>query len=353
MTFGADVYVPVLKIKRGEKAALGAIPPTLRSGIIPLLEIIERTSEKEIAKHIQTAFKDLSSAARLYRRCFLDTREIEPDGSSAVEAIFSRASQESIPFTPVTGLSRTADIAPALRHRSHGMALRLTRAEFESGSLGRRIHDFLLQHHLLPEEIDLIADLGSIDCMVEYGVESLARAFLGAIPIQSRWRTLILSACAFPESMGGVSRNGNDRVERTEWNVWRNVFHSTRQQLERLPSFSDCGIQHPSGVEKFDPITMQVSAAIRYALPEHWLLIKGESTRRLPPSQQFPDLASKLVYGELSGDFAGPDHCSGCASMKAAADGAPKLGSLEAWRRLGTIHHLTTVIEGLTSLPWP
>lgn len=98
---------------------------------------------------------------------------------------------------------------------------------------------------------------------------------------------------------------------------------------------------------------MQVSAAIRYALPEHWLLIKGESTRRLPPSQQFPDLASKLVYGELGGDFAGPDHCSGCASMKAAADGAPKLGSPEAWRRLGTIHHLTTVIEGLTALPWP
>ena len=39
--------------------------------------------------------------------------------------------------------------------------------------------------------------------------------------------------------------------------------------------------------------------------------------------------------------------------MKAAADDAAGLGSAEVWRRLGTIHHITTVVEELGALPWP
>ena len=38
------------------------------------------------------------------------------------------------------------------------------------------------------------------------------------------------------------------------------------------PTFSDCAIQHPVGVEGFNPRTMQVSASVRYALPDQWLL---------------------------------------------------------------------------------
>lgn len=33
MTFGPDHYVPVLKVKRGEKSALNVISPLLRSRI--------------------------------------------------------------------------------------------------------------------------------------------------------------------------------------------------------------------------------------------------------------------------------------------------------------------------------
>jgi Beta protein len=97
---------------------------------------------------------------------------------------------------------------------------------------------------------------------------------------------------------------------------------------------------------------MQVSASIRYTLPEQWLLVKGVSTRFTQPSIQFPDLATRLVYGgHLRAYFRGAKHCEGCASIKAAADGAPRFGSAEAWRRLGTMHHISTVVEQLRVLP--
>ena len=124
--------------------------------------------------------------------------------------------------------------------------------------------------------------------------------------------------------------------------------------LERLPTFSDCAIQHPTGVEGFDFRYMQVSASIRYASTDDWLLLKGESTRFNPAINQFPQLATRLVYGQLQRDFAGAQHCEGCQMAKDSADGRRGLGSAEVWRKIGTIHHITTVVQDdLASLPWP
>ena len=82
--------------------------------------------------------------------------------------------------------------------------------------------------------------------------------------------------------------------------------------------------------------------------------MKGESTRKIPPSIQFPQLATRLVYGQLQSAFAGVQHCIGCQQAKDSADSAKGLGSPEVWRRIGTIHHITTVVQDdLASLQWP
>lgn len=356
MTFGPSHYVPVLKVKRGEKAALRFVSRELRSKITPLLEIVARKKKQDklptVEEHLTTAFKDLAVSVRTYGRCFLDTKEIAPDGAVAAEAVFQKASSYGIIFTPVTGISRTTDVLAALNHRANGIALRLTRADLEGGHLTKQVIDFLAKHRLDYGEVDLIMDLGAVEDLVLEGVQSLTDAFLQEVPEHQRWKTMIVSACAFPSSLGRVDRNDHSLVERTEWKAWRANLHENRNSLVRLPTFSDCGIQHPQGVEDFDPRTMQGSAAIRYTVNENWLLIKGEGTRRAPPSKQFPDLATRLVFGRFREHYAG-QHCAGCGFMRDAADGADGFGSLEAWRRLGTIHHIETVMRGLAALPAP
>lgn len=355
MTFGSNHYVPVLKVKRGEKAALRSLAPPLFQRITPLLEIVERRPDKasSLRVHLDTAFKDLAASAAPFSRVFLDAREIAPDGAAAAQAAFDRAAEEGMSFTPVTGVNRNADVAAALAHSQMGVALRLTRQEFEAGGLNQAIHRFLSIHGLAPEALDLIVDLGAVDDMVSFGVMALADAFLAEVPFLTRWRTLTVSGCAFPATMGGIKRNAHGTVERSDWLAWRDGLFANRNGIPRLPAYSDCVIQHPSGVEGFDPRTMAGAAAIRYTAGDAWLLIKGESTRNIPPSGQFPQLAEQLVYGPLSKFYSGAKHCSGCASIKDAADGAPKHGSLELWRRLGTIHHLHAVMDDLAALPWP
>ncbi len=357
MNFGPDHYVPVLKVKRGEKNALKMLSPGLYSRITPLLEIVERRRKEEkmptLEAHLKNAFTKLAESVRHFNRCFLDTRELAPDGSAAAEDVFQRAKGLGMVFTPVTGVSRSVDVLAALKFRSHGLAVRLTRAELERGRLEKDLLAFMAKHGLRPNEVDLIIDLGSVEDLVVDGVVALAEAFLQEVPQHEQWRTMTLSGSAFPSSMERVERNAHGLVERSEWAAWREVLYERRNRLPRLPTFSDCGIQHPQGVEGFDPKTMQVSAAVRYTLMNEWLLIKGESTRSKPPSEQFPGLGTRLAYGHLRQHYTSAEHCRGCRAIRDAADGAEGYGAPETWRRIGTIHHIETVTNSLASLPWP
>lgn len=354
MSFGPNHYVPVLKVKRGERKALASIRHGLRQHVTPLLEIVARKKAPTVRAHLDTSFRDLASSLHGYPRCLLDVRELEPDGLAAAAEVFARATAESISFTPVTGISRTADVAPAVScSGTRGIGIRLTREEFERGNLAAHLSHFLSAHGLYPEGVDLVVDLGPVEDLVVPGVMGLTRAFLADVPNKALWRTLTVSGSAFPRSMGVVHRNSSTRVERAEWLAWRDGLSAQQAELERLPTFSDCAIQHPAGVEGFNFLFMQVSAAIRYALDEEWLLVKGEGTRSNPAKNQFPKLATQLVYGQLQGDFAGTEHCEGCKMVKDSADSLPRLGSAEVWRRIGTIHHITTVVQNdLASLPW-
>lgn len=354
MSFDANHYVPVLKVKRGEKKALTLLSQTVRTKITPLLEIVERKSEKTLEQHLKTSFKDFSEALSGFNRCFIDTREIASDGPSGAEMVFQWAVDNGTRFTPVTGISRNVDLEAALAFRDNGLAIRLERSEFEAGGLSGSIHTFLSRNSLVPEDIDLFIDLGAIDNMICTGARRLARAFLEEVPNHKRWRTFTLSASAFPQSMTVIKNsNSYDTIDRLDWMAWMKGLHARQDMIPRLPTYSDCGIQHPAGVEGFDYRTMQSSASIRYAITNYWLLIKGESTKITPPSQQFPSLARALVNERVGAYYFGAGHCRGCSGMMECADGHSGYGSLEAWRRLGTIHHITKVVEDLDALFLP
>lgn len=353
MKFGPKNYVPVLKIKRAEKAALGVIGQAAPGAVTPLLEVVERKADTELSDHLDTAFERLAQSVANAACSFLDARELESDGDMAAEAVFARADAENIDYVPVVGMSRKAGNAPALKHAQNGVALRLTREELEAGNLSAAVAKFLKANRLSPEEVDLIMDMRDVGKLIPVGVAALAKKFLGAVPHHTAWRTFTLSGCAFPQSMGVVGRQSFALADRSEWVCWRDTLYTHRRSLARLPTFSDCGIQHTEGVEGFDPRTMAASACARYAVGDFWLLVKGESTKRVRAGLQFPKIAKRIVSNVHGAHYQGPRHCTGCEKINDAAHGAPKLGSPEAWRRIGSIHHISTVLQDLASLRWP
>lgn len=350
MRFDAKHYVPVLKLKQGEKKALPLLSPTVRARITPLFEVVARKKEKkDIVAHLDTAFAGLDEAVGS-QRYFLDCREIESDGPEAAEDAFRRATDLGVSFTPVTGITRLVDVQAALKSRTSGLAIRLTRDEFEAGIIRNDLPTFVATHGLSFEVVDLIVDLGAVDDMITPGVQALAAAFLADIPSPTRWHTLTLSASAFPR--GGLESRSHDLVDRTDWLSWRDGVRADTS-LERIPTFSDSGIQHPRGVEGFDPRVMPLPAQIRYSAHEQWLRIKGVDTKDESGKKQFPELATNLVYGQLSKHFFKGTHCAGCKGVKSAADGDEGYGAPGVWRRLGTIHHITLTLEQIDALAAP
>lgn len=356
MNFGPAHYVPVLKCKRGEKHALGNLAPAVRSALTPLMEVPELVTKnpgkkKTLPEHLTTTVKDLAKAVGS-QQCFIDLRELAPLGAAAAASAFSAVANAGVIFVPVTGITRSADVAAALAHRSNGLGIRLTREEFEKQVLPTGLAQFLARHGIDPGEVDLLLDLGEIEAMVVPGALRLAQAFLRAIPTHTRWRTFTLLGSSFPKSMGIVPRHSQLLVDRIEWLTWRTLYQG-RGGMTRLPTFGDCAIQHPSGVEGFVFGKMQVSATIRYTTSDQWLLIKGQSTKLVPAKTQFPALAAVLVSGGQAAHFRGNSHCAGCEEAAQCAAGRPSRGSPEVWRRIGTGHHLTTVTEQLGGLAWP
>ena len=354
MTFGLNHYVPALKLKAGEKDALAILSSTIKQRITPILQVVERVGPKPIDKHIETAFKKILPAVTGLSRFFIDPMEIASAGPPAAKSVFAECAKLGVPFTPVAAPSRPSNLTLAAIQAPgrSGLAVRVTRADFESGALAA-FPGYLAAHSISAVETDLIVDLGPVEDMIADGIAALAEAFISSVPHIAQWRTLTLLASAFPMSMRHVDKDSHDYVERAEWQAWRNNLRKAGPSLPRPPTFGDWGIQHPVGVENFDPVKMQGSAAIRYATGVNWLLIKGRGTRKLSPGKQMPGLAAQLTTGALKKSFAGRSHCAACALIVAAANGAPSLAGLTKWRQIGTAHHITTTVEAIQNLPSP
>jgi len=109
----------------------------------------------------------------------------------------------------------------------------LPRDEFEADNLSSSLLAFMTRHYIGLEDTDLIVDLGPVAHMVTEGVARFATQFLGDVPGPNRWRTLTLSASAFPKSMGVVDRHSHAVVDRAEWLAWERL--RDRGQLIRVP----------------------------------------------------------------------------------------------------------------------
>lgn len=342
--FGPQQYVPILKWKRGEQRALSEITPQTKNGLTPLIELVplqrdlDTGDPKETLEDYTNASVDaLVTGWGTSELFFLDCREIADEvtnrGTTGPDEVFDKCSTAGLKFIPVIGLQRSAiEIASALQYRTRGICLRLTTDDLRP-SLATDLQVFLRTNRLNNSEVDINMDFGALENLNDRLFEMTVRNLLTSIPNLGQWRTLTLTASAFPEHMGVIQTHSTGRVSRTEWLVWSRLY-SVRTQLPRLPNFGDYVIQYPL-LPVLDYRIVQPSANIRYTLDDSWLFLKAASFKR-HGGTQFIQLAQMLVNMP---DYYGSTHCAGCRLIDDIQQGAATPGNLETWRRIGTTHH--------------
>jgi hypothetical protein len=168
---------------------------------------------------------------------------------------------------------------------------------------------------------------------------------INRLPNISKWQTLTLAASGYPQDLSDMKRHSVFKIIRTEFALWRLVIAASKQ-LQRIPSFGDYGIVHPSPPE-LDPRTMNASAKIRYTLDEDWLILKGASLKKHPKKfDQYHDLSKNLM--EMP-EFMGAPFSEGDEYIEKCASFSVGSGSLTTWVWVDMTHHLTFVSQQIAN----
>jgi Beta protein len=342
-------YVPVLKGKRAEFPALGDLRS--KADITPLIEAVP-SAWGEVPRRMAESARWPEESPYFLDLFFVDDPDDteEADESHPVRRCFAEVAERGQFAIPVTGLARSPGYQSAIRRvvseQGRGLAMRLSADDFEDSenfeeAIGA-IAEFFGQEL---GEIDLFLDHRSVAGFSGSGVAQMCRANIDLIPNLGRWRTLTVASSAFPLGLGPLERDQWNPVIRADWRGWHRLVAGPRPPA-RLPAFGDYAIAHP---ELPPEGRATILAQLRYATPDCWLVWKGENVFRHPDGYaQFLAICRDLVERD---EYRGPDFSRGDAEIFEKATSAGSCGNAESWRRIGTNHHIETVLEQIASLP--
>lgn len=354
-------YVPILKAKEGEYKALTDLKAGTKAAIVPLLEVpsipwdwASDAPAKGLDAHIAPVIAKITAAWGTAQPAYLDADLVSDERTAAgkhpLEVLFADARTAGLTLIPVAGTDRSADdlaaVAAVAAADGRGICLRLVPDDFLPGApLAVEIATVLAATGVDAPDVDLIVDLGALPAGQAATFTIAWTAVLPTLPRLADWRTVTLAGTAFPISLSGMPAMTITSIAREEWHVYQGIRAAG---LPRVPDFGDYAIAHPDLLD-VDPRLMQMSAAIRYAAPAEWLVVKGRGVRRNGWNQT-QDLSRLLIARPESQPAT---HCAGCDFIRRRAAGSPTPGNGTTWRYVGTVHHLTTVVEQLTSLTGP
>jgi hypothetical protein len=357
----SDYYVPILKGKDGEYGALKELPFEIKAGLTPLIEIPpipwdfeSETPTRTIDAHLKKVCEKISVSWGSAMAFFLDLLWL-PDsdrmenGKHPLAFLSEGAEAKDLRLIPVTGLRRDRDyqIAAKAATEAHkkGACIRLENEDFEElTELNARLDSLLASLSLDRPQVDIVLDFRDIRPSQTATVGIAVRSILQIIRGIDEWRSVVLAATAFPPSLSVVLPSSTETLPRSEWSVWTSLAQN-RSRLPRLPTFGDYGIQHPDPTEEIDPRVMTTSANIRYTTDTDWLIVKGKSIKKHGPEQSHGLCRTLIARAE----YKGPTFSWGDQYIEECAGRSTNPGSPTTWRKVGTNHHLTLVVEQLAN----
>lgn len=354
-------YVPILKGREGEYSALRELTSTVKDGFTPLLEIpsipydfANDAPAKTVDDHLEKVAQKIESCWGAGRPLFIDLDLIPPpevmaDGSQPLKYVFDTARALSLHSIPVTGINRTTDYQSAVREAydtdHFGICIRLESDDLNDPDLETRLDDLLASLGIVAHDADMVVDFGAITESSSGTLLIAANSIIASVPKVHDWRTFTLAASAFPQDLSHLNPRTITALPRTEWTIWQNLA-ARRSRLIRLPTFSDYAIAHPVATE-VDPRLMKMSAQLRYTSDNHWMVYKARNVRDYGFGQ-FNDICRALIGRP---EYKGSGFCWGDNQISVCAAPGGPTGNATTWRRIGTNHHLTFVVDQIASLP--
>lgn len=341
-------YLAVLKSKLGEYAALRDLDPKVRARITPLIQLHHPKGDETTVADLVALLKDLRTGWDAGPPVLLDGDWMKTS-SGIVRAVEAAHAVGRIAI-PVTGLRRPTAyqsfVKRSLEHAGQGAAVRLRREDFADGvDLEQNLAKLLSDLGVDPSTTDLIIDLRDVQESHLEADEIAAIGMLNRLPWVDDWRHLALTATAMPAGVSTFPRDQITPLRRVEWSLYKAV-RSSRDSISRVPTFGDYGITNPEPVEEsVDPKMMRVTAHLRCATEEDWLIVKS-GTIDTGGIERLPSLFETLTQRN---DYQREKFSSADDWIEQVIKGDASPGNATTWRYRGTIRHLTLVTRQVSN----
>lgn len=336
-------YVPIIRWKQNERAALRNLSDEGRRKVTPLIALSPqqyigpRRSSSKAAKtsvispseYFVTQVLDAWGPTRV----FVDASELSGTTSRHdFDDIAESARTLGANIVPATRLEAPSEYLNSIMRVSaqdnRGMAFRLTLSEMVAASdwFSRRICD--------PKKTDLIIDLaGSVSSVAALGV-SVAPAF-ASLYRGNQWRSVTLAGGCIPSTLSSFD-HGATAVPREELSLWRLL---SAANLPYRLDFGDYGSISPDASTKSIPASVPINA--KYSLSERFLVFRGVKITgpgAVPMDHQLRNYAKAIVAHPTRGALS---HCWADGRIdQMATDTSISMGNAGVWVGLNMNRHI-------------
>jgi len=364
------IYIPCLRWKQGEYQALLNLSPKTKDSILPLIDVAEfftdapdnsydfeeSTPPKNIDEHL-SKFAERVRIKWGTDQCFVDLRLVDPicrlaDGQHPVSYIFTGLRSLGVDAIPVAGLEQDAQyrasIYKTIREDKKGLCLRIGLQKATGEHVVENVDRLLGEAGLGPDQCDLIFDLGAPDNFEPLDVfVRIIESIIRSLPYINSWRSFSLIGTSMPVSVNKLP-GGISILQRNEWILYKQLITSLRKSGTRVPIFGDYVINHPAALN-LNMRYIYPKAAIRYTIPDRWLISRGEPIRGRTGVGlgQFRNLCTLIVESKY---YCGPSFSFGDGYILKCANQEVKPGNLPRFREVGTSHHLEMMVRDLSNL---
>lgn len=378
-------YVPILKWKRAEQAALQALGDKEKKLLTPLIELVMPTvpffkkidKENSVKKSLDERSAEIVHKFKEKRikeipdeilQCwgtgpvFVDFTLLYDGDQLKIDSlneIMSVGISKNLKIIPVLNLNDDANLKKSfisvVEKSNNGLCLRITQSDLSDvEALNKKIEAFLKDFKLNKNSIDLLIDLKEIQELGGKYMQSINWA--QKIIDLSDWRNFIFASGAFPENLSECKLDEPKFLPRFDWQNWCDSIKSNK--LTRTPVFADYAIRNPI----FNEATQYYSStpSIKYTLENDWLILKGKMNQ----SEHYL-VNAKLLVEDMTDTFCGEAHCWGDKKIAEKAKyyhqyvSEVKSGKLKKgkgtgrstdWIAWGINHHLMQVLNQIANL---
>jgi len=348
-------YIPILKWKRGEQFALRELTEAQWPGVTPLIELQPIDAAPDSAalrsalpEYLNVVAEQIEKSIPEDCQLFVDTHLVSPSYARSANLLVVVCDQlrrkTRRPIYPALGTAAMASIGaltPHLRASLLELApvlLRLRSDQIESTQIQPLVAD-IVRLGIKRRDIHLLIDQYSLVSREPSGCVGSIKPYLTEA-ISASCASVTLGGGSFPMTLTGI-KAGAKNIPRVEWHIWKHFAESG--EFPRL-RYADYTVTNPAPLPDIDPKTVNPSITIRYAINDHWHLLKGKGFKGAPPGE-YRNLCKLLVTNVAI--YSGKDFSFGDGKYFAAANGSVKNGIPWTWRREATNHHIVFTASSL------